>query len=156
MDSLYKPFIESTANIIGQMTGLHIDLSDQVCEEGQEISSLGVTSIVTFAGVRRGRFLIDMVPELAIKITNNITGVEYKDVREYDVLTSIAELNNIIAGDAITVLNDELKLSLRLAPPIVLCGKEPIISIPKLSSVTIHGSSDHRDLKINIAFEKEG
>lgn len=154
--SLYIPFVHGTGNIIRQMAQLDIEFDDQVDEGGQEISSLGVTSIVTFAGVQKGRFLLDMEPALALKIANTIMGMEFDDAREYDVLTAISELNNIIAGDAITALNNEFELSLRLAPPIVLCGNQPIISIPKLTSVTVNGRSDYGKIKINIAFVGEG
>lgn len=154
--SLYIPFVQGSQNIIRQMAGVQVEFDEKADVGGQEISSLGVTSIVTFAGVRRGRLLIDMEPELALYMTNTIIGSEFDNAREYDVLTTISELNNIIAGDAITKLNNEFDLSLRLAPPIVLCGDQPIISVPKLTSVTINGRSDYGNIKINIAFAKEG
>lgn len=154
--SLYIPFVQGSKDILNQMVGLEVQFDEQVSMGEQEIASLGVTSIVTFTGVRSGRFLIDMEPALALYITNTITGADFDNVKEYDVLTTISELNNIIAGDGITKLNNAHSWSLRLAPPIVLSGDSPIISVPKITSVTIGGKSEHGDIKIDIALVREG
>ncbi|NMA95905.1 MAG: hypothetical protein GX974_07685 [Clostridiales bacterium] len=153
--SLYNPFLSGSLNILNQMVGLEVKFDSEVSVGEKEIDSYGVTSIITFTGARSGRFLIDMEPVLALHIASSIIGVEFDNVKEYDVLMAISELNNIIAGDAITNLNDTYNWGLRLAPPIVLSGEEPIISVPKLTSVTIDGTTDIGKMKIDIAFVRE-
>lgn len=150
---LYKPFMDSTLGIIHQMTGVEITGMDELKTEAQEIASMGVSSIINFAGKRRGRLFIDMEPSLALKLANTLLGEQYIDTRDYMVLATVSEINNIISGDAITFLNNQYSLSLRLTPPIVFSGRDALISIPKIESFSTWGTSDYGSLRINIAWE---
>lgn len=93
---------------------------------------------------------------MALAIAKSITGTDYDSVKEYLVLASIQELNNIIAGDGITKLNNQYTLGLRLAPPIVFTGKDTVISIPKIEPASIDCVTTYGKLKVNLAFEEGG
>lgn len=149
----YSPFINSVKEIMKQMGNIDINVNDTVYSENDEIVSLGVTSIVSCVGKIKGRLLIDMEQSLAITIAQNVTGMLYDKAKEYMVLATISELNNTIAGDGITNLNNKYSLGLRLAPPIVFAGKDSVISIPKITSVSTNCTTRYGKLKVNVAFE---
>jgi chemotaxis protein CheX len=151
---LYDPFENSVKDIFMQMAGIEISLQDGFYPEIDEITSYGVSSIISFVGKIKGRLLLDMEKSLALAIAKNITGTEYTSTNEYMVLASISELNNIISGDGITQLNNLYSLSLRLAPPIVFSGKDAVICIPKISSVSLNCMTPFGNLKVNAAFER--
>ncbi|MCX7747657.1 MAG: chemotaxis protein CheX [Clostridia bacterium] len=154
MDSrLQQPFQGSVKQILSQMAGIDVQKNGEVFEECDDIVSYGISSIIAFAGKIKGRLLLDMDQNLALKIAQNITGDVYPSVKEQMVMAVISELNNIISGDAITVLNNQFSLSLRLAPPIVFTGKDIIICIPKISSTSVNYETEFGHLKVNIAFE---
>lgn len=155
-NSLYTPFLDSIKNIFGQMTGIEINPKGGFYTENDDISSLGVASIITFSGKMKGRLLLDMEKSLALQVAKNITGTDYDCEKEYMVMASIQELNNIIAGDAITKLNNLYSAGLRLAPPIVLAGKDAIISIPKVEPLSMDYTTPYGRMKVNIAFEEGG
>ena len=146
-------FFESTRSILKEMAGISLERQDQEAEDIKEITSLGVTSIIAFAGKKKGRLVIDMEKELALTIGKNLMMEEYESERDPMVLAAVSELNNTIAGDANTKLNNEHNWSLRLAPPVVMAGKDAIISIPKLPSVTIRGNTSYGSIQMNVAFE---
>ncbi len=151
---LYTPFITSTKEIINQMTGIEVLVNDALHSEGEEVVSKGVSSIIAYAGKVKGRLLLDVEGELAITMGKTLTGHHYTSAKEFMVLSSVSEVNNIIAGRAITELNNKYSLDLRLSPPIVFTGKDAVISIPKLYSISVNCSTRYGSLKVNIAFER--
>jgi chemotaxis protein CheX len=80
----------------------------------------GVAVILGITGNLEGRVIFDMSEETAIKIAG---AMNYEEFTVFDKLakSTISELGNIIAGKAISVLNDDgWKFS--ITPPMLLCG----------------------------------
>ncbi|MGE5582301.1 MAG: chemotaxis protein CheX [Bacillota bacterium] len=150
---LTQPYIDSTVSVLKDMADVEVEISGYFYPESDDIISYGVSSIITFMGKIRGRLVLDMDPELALKIAGNINSEEYKTAKDINVLTSISELNNIVAGHANTYLNNNYSLGLRLAPPVVFTGKKPIICIPKITSESIDCYTKFGRLRVNVAFE---
>lgn len=150
---LTQPYIDSTKNVIKDMADIDIEVSGYFYPDREDIISYGVSSIITFMGKIKGRLVLDMDPELALKIAQNINAENFSSVKEMLVLTSISEINNVIAGHANTNLNNLFNLGLRLAPPIVFTGKKPIICIPKINSESIDCYTKYGRLRLNVAFE---
>jgi chemotaxis protein CheX len=150
---LTQPYIESAQIVLRDMAGIEIEIGGYFYPDHEDIISYGVTSIITFMGKIKGRLLLDMDPELAMQIAHNINDEDFTTAKDFTVLTTISEVNNIIAGKANTNLNNEFSLGLRLAPPIVFAGKKPIICIPKITSESLDCYTKHGRLRINIAFE---
>lgn len=152
---LYSPFLDSAKNILKQMANIEIkERGNFYCEE-DDVKSLGVSCIVSFSGKINGRLLLDLKPSLAVQVAKNLTGIDYPSPKDFMVLASISELNNTIAGDGITVLNNQHSLSLRLAPPIVFTGTDSLICTPKFPQVSLDFTTDFGDMKLNIAFDEE-
>lgn len=150
---LARPFANSAKEMIKQMTGIEVMIDDNFYSENEELVSFGISTIISFSGKVKGRLLLNLDPELALAIANKINQANYNAVSELMVLASISELNNIIAGDANTVLNNQYNLGLRLAPPIVFAGENTLIGIPKIASISINGQTEYGKLQVNIAFE---
>jgi chemotaxis protein CheX len=150
---LTQPYLESAQGVLQDMAGIEIEPGGYFYPDHNDIVSYGVASIITFMGKIKGRLLLDLDPELAIQIARNINDEEFTNTKEFMVLTTISEVNNVIAGKANTLLNNTFSLGLRLAPPIVFTGKKPIVCIPKLNSESIDCYSKYGRLRINVAFE---
>jgi chemotaxis protein CheX len=150
---LYQPFLKEARETIQSMADLKLDVIGAISTENEEIVSLGVTSIITYAGKMKGRSMLDMEPVLALALAQNITGSCYTAVKDPMVLATVSELNNIISGGAISALNNTYGLNLWLAPPIVFAGSNCIICIPKIASASINCTTLYGKLRINIAFE---
>ena len=155
-EKLYKPLCISVEEIIKEMSDIDLVGMDSIEEERHELTSMGVSSIITFAGARKGRLLLDMEPGLALSMAGAVLGEEYGDVKDPMVLSLVAEVNNIISGNAITGINNELLMDLRLAPPVVFAGRDVVISIPRLRSLSSWGETEYGRIRINIAWEGGG
>jgi chemotaxis protein CheX len=154
VSEMFVPFSNSVKKIVYQMSEVSVNYEGSFYGENDDIVSYGVSSLISFSGLLKGRLLIDMEPGLALTIAQKINGTSFTSVKDDMVLASISELNNIIAGDGITELNNSMKLKLRLAPPIVFAGNSPIICIPKISSQSLNCTTQYGKLKINVAFER--
>lgn len=150
---LSTPFINSTVNLIKAMTGIAVAAGATVSKKQTEFTSYGVASVITFAGQVKGRFVIDLEPELARAIIKSLIGEAEPELRDRLRLSCIAELNNIIAGDANTLLNNEYHLGLRLAPPIVCAGTNVVLATSQLESVAVDCQTAYGKIKLNIAFQ---
>lgn len=153
-EKLYNPFEGSIKTMLSQMAGIEVESGSDFYKENEDIISNGVTSIISFTGKIKGRLLLDFDEELALSIAQNINAQQFTSTRDYLVLASVSELNNIVSGDAITALNNSHEFGLRLAPPIVFAGKGAAVTIPKISSVSMDCTTKHGKLKLNVAFEK--
>lgn len=150
---LEEPYYNSTKKIIKRM----VDIDFEECEgeelENGEIISYGVGSIINFTGKIKGRFMIDIEVDLACKIASKILGKPCDNLKDRVFIAAISELNNIIAGDANTYINDTHSLDLRLATPVAYTGKNIILLTPKVISSTLLCNTSHGKIKLNIGFQ---
>ena len=152
-ERLSIPFVSSAKDIITQMSGIEIQQTEIKMEQKGEIESLGITSVINFSGKIKGRLILDLSPNVSLKIVEGMMGEPQYTTRDRMFLAAISEINNIIAGDANTVLNNKFALSLRLAPPIIFCGTNVVFTSPKIQSQSIFYDCEHGKLKINIGFQ---
>ena len=150
---LCSPFLDSLKSILMKMASVEAVTSKQFYAEDREISSKGVSSIISFNGKLKGRLLLDMGQSTALSLVKSITAKSFDTAKELIVLAAISELNNIIAGDGITFLNDKYFMELRLVPPIVFVGSNALICLDKIPSLSAVCTTKYGDVKINIAFE---
>lgn len=147
---LMVPFIKSTVKMLHEMTGIKVKSIGQPQAASGEFESLGVSSTLSFAGKLKGRFILDLDPELAKVISGKLLGTEIENMKDTLALAGISEMNNTIAGDANTVLNNEFSLGLRLAPPIVFVGKGVTMASANMDSVSVTGETDYGAIRVFI------
>lgn len=152
-EKLVLPFAKSVQEMIRQMAGIEVGFEGDFYDETEELTSLGVSSVISFAGKIRGRLVLDMEPALALAFAGKINDREFTTEREVMVLMSVSELNNIVAGDANTYLNNQFHLGLRLAPPVVFAGNKAIIHTPRIPSASLSCITPYGKLKVNVGFE---
>lgn len=150
---LVEPFVKSAQDVIKQMTDIDIEISGEPYNYEGDLNSYGVSSIINFSGKIKGRFVLDIDPVLAFKIAENLIGEYCDNAKDRMFLAAISEINNIIAGDANTSINNELLLSLRLAPPIVFSGNNVVISTIKMDSMVIDCKTSYGNMKLNVGFQ---
>ena len=149
-------YLESTQNVVKQMMDIIMSPMDEKIDEPEGFQSLGVASVITFSGKIKGRLIIDMCPEFAFEATQRVMGEPCNDLGDKMLAALASEMNNTIAGDANTKLNDLFNLGLRLAPPIVATGTNMVVSSNKMDAVTVRYKSEFGESKINVGFQVGG
>lgn len=154
MNPIYlDTFTKSTLTMFQEMVNIKIESSESPTDGEDFLDHLNTYSSISFSGKLKGRFILNVSDTLGKKICENLLGEKVDTLRNRLNLSGISELSNTISGDAITHLNNQYNLSLRLAPPVVATGNNMGIASIKMSSKTIHLSSDYGNLLINIAIE---
>lgn len=151
---LANAFISSVKETFLKMTGIEIDVEKDFYPENEDLTSLGISTIISFSGKVNGRFLLDMDNILAIETARSITGMTSDTVDEDMVLESIQRINDILVKEAITKLNNQFSLELTLASPVVFTGKDVVISVPRAEPMSADCSTPYGKMKVNVAFEE--
>ena len=149
-----QPFVNGVRNVLKKMANIEVTANEEAYEEKNEIQSKGVTSIISFSGKTKGRFLIDMEPSTAIYLASKINAGSFDTEKDQLVLSTISELNNIIAGDGLTDINNKFLMRLRLVPPVVFAGDEALVCLDKIPSESVNINTECGKIRINIAFER--
>ncbi|HWP97550.1 MAG TPA: chemotaxis protein CheX [Syntrophomonadaceae bacterium] len=153
MSAQFAPFVKATIKILKDMLGFQITNGDNE-KEADIFTSRGFAVMVGFTGGWKGRLILDMPGETAMKMASSMTGEVYSGAGEEEVLLSGAELGNIIGGNAITeVNNSQPGLKIRLTPPSVFSGDEMTFFNARLSSWSVLLNTDAGPVKLNVAIE---
>jgi len=115
-----RPFAEETYNVLKDVLEGPVKKCKPIKRQSP-VAINGVAVILGITGNLEGRVIFDMSEDTAIKIAG---AMNYEEFSEFDNLarSTISELGNIIAGKAVSVLNDK-GWKFNITPPMLLCGK---------------------------------
>jgi DNA-binding NarL/FixJ family response regulator len=116
--------------------------------------SRGVSVVIGIIGRYGGRMILDMAYDTAKKITDSLLKKDSQNKEE--IINTIAEMSNIVAGNACSLLNKSNKLlGLRVAPPTVVYGESLNISKSELDSLaSTKAESIFGELYMSIGFKR--
>jgi CheY-specific phosphatase CheX len=66
----------------------------------------GVAALIVIKGDIEGRIILDLAPDVALKVAAILTGAEVVD-SEQTVRETVCELANMVIGNSVTLLNDQ-------------------------------------------------
>jgi DNA-binding NarL/FixJ family response regulator len=100
-----------------------------------EQTSRGISVVMGIIGKYGGRMILDMSNETAQNIAVSL--LKNDTLTNEQVVNVMAEMSNIIAGNACSLINKSNEIfGLRVAPPTVVYGESIKISKPKLDTIT--------------------
>jgi len=144
-------FIAALKKNIVDMTGMDIIAMNH--SAGPKSISHGLAVIIGITGSKQGRIMLDVSMSVAKEFANKLLGTD--SVSDEDVINSIAEFANIIAGHSISQINNLLRdqeFEIRLTPPSILIGESVAVINPKMASNTITAQMDIGSLYMNVGF----
>lgn len=113
----------------------------------------GLAIIIGITGTRQGRVVLDISSEMADTFARKLLGTS--TISEEDVLHSIAEFANIVAGHSVSEINNLLKgnqFEIRITPPSVFIGESLGIINPKMASSTVKAQTEIGIMYMNVGF----
>ena len=115
--------------------------------------SQGITAVIGIIGQSTGSMIMDLSPDAAEKITEAMLRRPSKNREE--VLAMVAELANIIAGIACSMLNKKDKaFALRVSPPSLFHGNNAEIISPSLKIQRSLAGTDFGSIFLGVGFKK--
>ena len=118
-----NPFVTSTVAIMKEMLGLNnSDIKrGKLALKTSTLPTLGVASVIGLTGDIKGRVILDISKETAVKIAEKMNNEKLPGLNGL-VRSSINELNNIISGRAVTILKNN-GFNFDVTPPTLFSGE---------------------------------
>jgi chemotaxis protein CheX len=121
MEQYIQPFIDVCVTVFKEFLSLDLKAGRPFFSVQDAINDWDVSSIIGLTGEARGAVVISMKKELVIKITDILTGSKHTELDD-EVLDTIGEIVNIIAGNAKKGLEEDFRLVISL--PTIVKGKQ--------------------------------
>ena len=102
---LIQPFINAADAVFAESLQGPTKIGDLMMEE-QAYHRKGVAALIVIKGDIEGRIILDLSPEVALKVAAILTGAEMVD-NEQTVRETVCELANMVIGNSVTLLNDQ-------------------------------------------------
>ena len=146
-------FKEALLNIFNKLTKTIPEITDE-SHANVEKCSQGISIVMGIIGKYSGRIIFDMSFEAAQNLAKILIKREPKDNEE--ILNVMAEISNMIAGNACSMINKKNKIfGLRVAPPTTFHGESISISKAELEAIySANAKTQFGDLSISIGFER--
>lgn len=147
-----KPFAQATYDVLKEVLEVPITRGKLALKKSP-VSINGVAVILGLTGGVEGRVIFDLSEESAIKISGAMNYEEFDTFHDL-ARSTISELGNIIAGKAVTLLNDS-GFHFNITPPILLHGKDMKTTDGNMDTVVIPLNSEYGEFNVNIALKEK-
>ncbi len=102
---LIQPFINAADAVFAEALQGPTKIGDLSMEE-EAYHRKGVAALIVIKGDIEGRIILDLAPDVALKVAAILTGAEAVD-SEQTVRETVCELANMVIGNSVTLLNDQ-------------------------------------------------
>jgi len=127
LQNYVEPFVEVTVNTFKEFVGIDIAPRHPHFLDPDKAFEWDISAVIGLSGVVKGAVIISMKSDLAIKLTDLLTGMEHDSI-DADVIDAIGEVNNIIAGNIKPKVPNGDKIVISI--PTIIKGKEHSIAWP--------------------------
>jgi chemotaxis protein CheX len=142
-----SPFVESAHDVLKNLIRTTIEKGSFILKDS--LTAEGVSATVFLSGNVEGRVLLDIEPQLAIKIAGRMNDMEF-DRLDHLAVDTICELTNMIIGQAVTLLNNK-GFRFKTSPPCFFIGKKQLYG---LESLCISLFTEWGEVKIQAAIKE--
>jgi chemotaxis protein CheX len=153
LQNYVEPFVEVTVNTFKEFVGVEVSPRHPHFLDPEKAFEWDISAVIGLSGVVKGAVIVSMKSELAIKLTDLLTGVEHTEL-DADVIDAIGEVNNIIAGNIKPKVpnGDRIVISI----PTIIRGKEHSIAWPSKQTRILcipHKAFDNDIFHLMVAIE---
>jgi len=127
LQNYVEPFVEVTVNTFKEFVGVDVSPRHPHFLDPDKAFEWDISAVIGLSGAVKGAVIVSMKVDLAIKLTDLLTGTEHTEL-DADVIDVIGEINNIIAGNIKPKVpnGDRIVISI----PTIIRGKEHSIAWP--------------------------
>jgi CheY-specific phosphatase CheX len=102
---LIQPFINAADAVFAESLQAPTNIVDLTMEE-ETYRRKGVAAMIAIKGDIEGRIILDLAPEVAMKVASQLAGGAVQE-NEQVVRETVCELANMVIGNSVTLLNDQ-------------------------------------------------
>jgi chemotaxis protein CheX len=127
MEKYIQAFIDVTQNVFKELLHTIVEAQRPYFSDQASYPNWDISGVIGITGEASGAFVISMKKALAVKLTQTLTGKTHDDLDD-EVIDSIGEIINIIAGNVKHDFEQEFRLVISL--PTVVAGCSHTIQWP--------------------------
>jgi chemotaxis protein CheX len=102
---LIQPFINAADAVFSESLQAPTKIVDLSMEQ-EAYRRKGVAALIAIKGDIAGRVILDLSPEVALKVASHLAGEQIAE-SEQAVRETVCELANMVIGNSVTLLNDQ-------------------------------------------------
>lgn len=109
----------------------------------------GVAALIAIKGDIEGRVILDLAPEVALKVASVLAGVHVTE-SEQVVRETVCELANMVIGNSVTLLNDQ-GFRFKVFPPEIHMNQEGLAGTADTEAMVLCLDTSCGEIYLNIA-----
>jgi len=145
---LIQPFINAADAVLAETLACPVTISDISMDE-EAYQRRATAALVEITGDIEGRVIFDVSDSAAIKVAASITGTEI-DPNPLTLRETVAELANLVIGNAVTTLNDA-GFRFKVHPPVDHSAAEGFRGSEDIEALVMDFASPAGSVVMNIA-----
>jgi len=145
---LIQPFINAADAVFSESLQAPTKIMDLTMDE-DIYRRKGVAALITIKGDIEGRVILDLSPEVAVKVAGQLAGAEV-EASEQLVRETVCELANMVIGNSVTLLNDQ-GFHFKVSPPEVHMNDSGLAGTADTEALVICIETPCGEIYLNIA-----
>jgi chemotaxis protein CheX len=145
---LIQPFINAADAVFAESLSAPTKIGDLSMEENT-YRRKGVAALIAIKGDIEGRIILDLSPEVAVKVASILAGSEVT-ASEQVVRETVCELANMVIGNSVTLLNDQ-GYKFKVFPPEIHMNDEGLGGSQDTEALVISIETPCGEIFLNIA-----
>ncbi|HVS90299.1 MAG TPA: chemotaxis protein CheX [Candidatus Acidoferrum sp.] len=145
---LIQPFINAADAVFAESLQAPTKIADLTMDE-ETYRRKGVAALISIKGDIEGRVILDLSPEVAIKIASHLAGEQVPE-SEQIVRETVCELANMVIGNSVTLLNDQ-GFHFKVFPPEIHINDEGLGSSKDTEAMVLCMETPCGEIFLNIS-----
>jgi CheY-specific phosphatase CheX len=145
---LIQPFINAADAVFAESLNGPTTIGDLSMEENT-YRRKGVAALIAIKGDIEGRIILDLAPEVAVKVASVLAGAEVA-ASEQVVRETVCELANMVIGNSVTLLNDQ-GYKFKVFPPEIHVNDEGLTGTHDTEALVLSIGTPCGEIFLNIA-----
>jgi len=147
---LIQPFINAADAVFAESLQAPTKIADLTMDE-ETYRRKGVAALIAIKGDIEGRVILDLSPEVAIKVASHLAGEQVPE-SEQIVRETVCELANMVIGNSVTLLNDQ-GFHFKVFPPEIHVNDEGLGSSTETEAMVICMETPCGEVFLNISMQ---
>lgn len=145
---LIQPFINAADAVFAEALQAPTKIVDLTMDENT-YRRKGVAALIAIKGDIEGRVILDLAPEVAMRVAGHLAGSPVPE-SEQVVRETVCELANMVIGNSVTLLNDQ-GFRFKVFPPEIHMSQEGLAGSADTEAMVLCIETPCGEIYINIA-----
>jgi len=145
---LIQPFISAVDSALAETIRTPVAIGDLSMED-DAYRKKGVAAMIAIKGAIEGRVILDMEPRAAARVANYLAGEDVA-LDDQTMRETVAELANMVIGNAVTLINDRGS-TYKVFPPELISEEQVKCASVDTEATVLSFQTEHGNVYMNIS-----